>query len=520
METESLRMLAEYEHLHRIPTEEAWETPVTLEDFLLPVFKSDLLPAPLSSFAEELARFSETPIELAAMIALGTISATTARAFEIEVKPGYREPINIWVCVALDSGNRKSSVVSECTAPISAWEARRSDELQAEVKESYSKRKSEESFIASLRGKLGKLDDEQERLAMFKRIAELESQLTEVVRVPQLWAADINSESAGMIMYENNERMAVLTDEAGFFDTLAGRYSGGVPNLDLFLKAHAGTPERVNRVGRPPVQMKRPSLTIVVSPQRSVLHSLASVPGFRGKGFLARFLYLLPRSPLGYRRLSVPSMSASILGEYSFLIDSLLNRVFDEGSTKLAPAQLLKLSGPAYDQWLAFALELEPKLREEGDLYALKDWASKLPGATARIAALFHLIESTFQVEELSLLVTESSMLRAISLSKVLIEHAKASFGIMGQDPEIESARAVLRWIERTKCPRFTERDCHHALQSRFKRVKDLRPALQVLVEHHFIREAHRSPVPHRPSRAFFVNPNLFDSTGSQDHRL
>ena len=56
-----------------------------------------------------------------------------------------------------------------------------------------------------------------------------------------------------------------------------------------------------DRGSRPPVFLKSPRLSIGLSPQPDVLRGLAAKPGFRGRGLLGRFLYLLPPSPLGFR---------------------------------------------------------------------------------------------------------------------------------------------------------------------------------------------------------------------------
>jgi hypothetical protein len=45
-------------------------------------------------------------------------------------------------------------------------------------------------------------------------------------------------------------RMAIISAEGGLFDILAGRYSNGVPALDVWLKGHAGDPLRIDRKGR------------------------------------------------------------------------------------------------------------------------------------------------------------------------------------------------------------------------------------------------------------------------------
>jgi uncharacterized protein DUF3987 len=68
------------------------------------------------------------------------------------------------------------------------------------------------------------------------------------------------------MMADNSERMAIINDEAGIFATSAGRYNQGVANLDLPLRAHSGSPVRVDRGSRPPVLMQRPALTMALTP--------------------------------------------------------------------------------------------------------------------------------------------------------------------------------------------------------------------------------------------------------------
>ena len=68
-----------------------------------------------------------------------------------------------------------------------------------------------------------------------------------IPHLPQLWTSDVTPERLGTILADNDERMAWLSSEGGIFEMLGGRYSKGIPNLDLVLKAHIGDSERVDR---------------------------------------------------------------------------------------------------------------------------------------------------------------------------------------------------------------------------------------------------------------------------------
>ena len=103
-------------------------------------------------------------------------------------------------------------------------------------------------------------------------------------------------------MAENNETMAVISDEEVFSD-MGGRYSSSTPNIDLFLQGHSGSPVRVDRGSRPPVHLEAPCLTLGLTVQPEVLRAMAEKPAFRGRGLLARILYFVPSSLVGYRDL-------------------------------------------------------------------------------------------------------------------------------------------------------------------------------------------------------------------------
>lgn len=53
---------------------------------------------------------TQTPADLAGLLALAVGSAVIARRVEIEPRPGWREPVNLYVSVLLDPANRKSAV--------------------------------------------------------------------------------------------------------------------------------------------------------------------------------------------------------------------------------------------------------------------------------------------------------------------------------------------------------------------------------------------------------------------------
>ncbi len=169
----------------------------------------------------------------------------------------------------------------------------------------------------------------------------------------------------------------------------------------------------------------------------------------------------------------------------------------------------LRLSNGAYTAWKDYWRETEKKLGENGEFELMSDWGSKLPGATARIAALFHLAENHRQIST-SHVIHQDVMCNAILLTEALQAHARKAFHLMSADPNFENAKYILRWIKKTKQEKFTQRQCHHALQSRFPKVDVLKAALKILEERNYVRYLGRENVPYRPSDPFVVNPKVF----------
>ncbi len=491
-----------------------WQPPSCLDEREVQAWPRGVFPGPFERFSSELARSTETPLELATLMMLATVATVAHGHFVVRAKEDYSEPVNLWTCVAMPPGSRKSAVQGACTAPLAAWEREQRDFIVPKRQLCESMNQSIEARLKALRNKAANADEETFG-TLTREIAKIEEEIEAVPSIPQLWTSDITPENLSVVMLEQEERMSILSDEGGILDILAGRYSGGVPNLDLVLKAHSGTGCRVNRGSRPPVFLERPCLTMGLTPQPGVLEGMARNKAFRGRGLIARFLYALPASNLGYRTLDEPSMDMGVSTSYQEAILSII-----ELSERLHPAgtdaQILGVSPAAYEHWHGFSRIVELRMREDGLYDQIKDWAGKLPGAVIRVAGLLHVMKS-FDGQWREQMIDLDTMKSAVDIGLFLQSHALAVFDLMGGDPHRLGAGKVLRWLERERQQRFTRRECHYALKSYFKKVDDLKPCLEVLEEHGYIRARDSVAVAHRPSLAFDVNPHLYAAEEEED---
>lgn len=470
-----------------------------------PEWPENIFPSPLKEFVSELAHSTETPIELAALVVIAVLGTASQGKYVVQVKENYFEPLNIWTCVALPSGQRKSAIYTSATKPLAEWEKLQANDLKLPIQEAKSKNEFLKKKIEFLRNK-GAKENQSQFDKNFREIQLLESQLVEVPKVPQLWSADITPENLGIVMAENGGRMAILSDEGGIFDNIAGRYSGGIPNMDVFLQGHAGTHLRVDRATRPPIFVQNPALTLGLTIQGELLQGLTKCPSFRGRGLLARFLFCIPRSNIGYRTFETMPMKEFLFNEYSNCITGILQHAW---KSKVAnEPHILKMSASAFQMWKIFATCNESHLADEQKLGHLQDWGSKLTGAVARLAALFHIARYA-QEEPWKYEIGGQDMQAAMRLADALTAHALIAFDLMGSDKAMDGARLILKWIKRMRIEHFTFRSCHYAHKSRFKKAADLRPAIEILIETGIITLVNVDKARGRPSEVYVVSDEI-----------
>ncbi len=475
---------------------------------LLPPFPVDALPGWASDMVAAVTEFLQTPPDLAGCIVLAVLSTAAGGRAVVEVRPGWREPLNLYVVVALPPGERKSPAFKALVAPILAAErdliaaaTPRIDE--AELHWRVAKARAERTAKAAENALSG--EAQAEHLAEASDAAAVLRELT-IPGMPRLVADDITVEAAASLLAEQGGRLAVLSAEGGIFATLAGRYSG-IPNLEVFLKGHSGDLLRVDRKGRPPEHVEAPALTLGLAVQPEILTDIAAMPGFRGRGLLGRILYSLPTSTLGRRRIGTPPPPEPVAAAYAENVRALVASLADWTDPAVLP-----LSPAAAAGLLQLEADLEPQLAPGAALAHLTDWAGKLTGATARLAGLLHL--ATHLRDGWGRPIEATTLDDAARLARYYLNHALAVFDLMGADPLIDDARHLLDWITRTGANTFTRRDAHNPNRARFAKAGDLDPALALLTEHGWIQPLDPAPRPglgRPPSPRYVVHPAALD---------
>jgi hypothetical protein len=471
----------------------------------------------------------QVPDDLPALLTLGCISAAVAGRALVRITPDWIEELCLYVACVLPSGERKSPVVREVVGPLELWERATLASERDRIGFLEQKRKLLEARLGQRRDAAAREKSEVDRAAAEAEVRALATQLDalEPAVYPRLLADDATPEALLSVMAEQGGRIAVIGAEGGLIDTLAGRYSDGLPNLDGVLKAYGGEPIRIDRKSRPPEHIARPALALALAVQPAVLESLAARPALRGRGLLARILYAVPRTALGHRDLDPPPVPEQVRADYRARLTEVLKGAAETAQTaKTGPvpdyadyAALaagldrpeLCLNQDAQTDLRAFRAHLEPRLDPDaGDLHGAADWAGKLPGSVVRIAALLHIYLNGWSNGTTTAIAGET-MASAVAIGKYLIPHALIALGMTGpRGSNAAPARILLGWIRREKKTAFKASDALTALsRSTFPDMPAVDAAIRVLEAHGYLR--HRPSQPRRrgrpPSPMYDVNP-------------
>jgi replicative DNA helicase len=482
-----------------------------------PMFPVGVLPGWLGEYVATVATATQTPPDLAGMLALAVLATVAAGTVEVQPRPGWQEPLCLFVAVGMDAGARKSAVFTALTHPVAEFERNQATAALPAITETATLRRIADQAATQAEAAASKASASQQEQAQAEAIARAAEAARLVVPPVPRWLVDDATPEALAGLLTTYGRIALLSPEGDVFDQMSGRYNQQVgPNLGVYLKGHAGDLLKIDRRGRPPEYAERPCLTIGLTVQPEVLRGLAGRPGFRGRGLLARFLYSLPASLVGHRQAGAPPVPPAVTDRYTVELQAL-------AASLTRPAGddpiVLTLDPQADELLLGFEGTLEPRLAaNSGDLAHLAGWAAKLAGATCRLAGLLHL--ASHLRDGWARPIGADTFAAALRLADYLVEHARAVFDLMGADPRVEDARWLLDWIHRTDQVQFSRRDAHQAARGRFRKATDLEPALALLEEHGWLRRVDADPPGPKGGRPasprFLVNPLAHNSEPSQ----
>lgn len=471
------------------------------------------LPPVLREHVEAVAEAVQVPTDLALLMDLGALAVACQGVAQVDLG-SHREPLSLYVLTVLPSGERKSAVVKEAVRPIHAHERawRERTSLSTRVARAYmralEKRQDKAERVLATAD-----DDDQRRQAM----ADLTAVVKEIAEAdpgiePTLLVDDSTPEALAQVLHEQG-RAGVMSAEGGLFDLIAGRYSDGVPNLDLVLKAYDAEPVRVHRKTSEALEIAEPHLSLALSVQPVVAERVARNRSLVETGLLPRFLTSAPQSMVGSRRVDAQPVSASARNAWAAAITDLL-RLGGVSVPFCAPTpggRTLMLDPMALAAWQDFATEIErEQVRGAGRYSEITATASKAAGLAGRVAALLHLVEHG--EPGLGAAIEPHHVLAAAAIVRVHLEHAARIINAGADSAVVRDGRAIMAWAIDNQAWTFSARDALDGARRRAggpDRMSRINPALAMLDERGWIRpfRIERPTVGRPPSPVFEINP-------------
>jgi len=375
-----------------------WPEPQPLVTKIEPKpYPLDALPAKIQAAVSEVQRFVKAPVPLVASSAVATLSIACQAHIDVRRDEILVGPTGTFALTIADSGERKTqsdkmffqSIVDyqdqqreaaksdreAHRAAMTAWEAKR-DGLRDAIKQAAKKGNTTSGLEASLR--------------------KLESEKPEPKRVPTLCREDATPEGLAKKLENEWPSAGVISNEAGIvFGSHAMKEETAMRNFGLLNRLWDGGRYQSDRGDEKRDRYVRGArLTMGLMVQESTLRAFFNqAKGLaRGSGFLARFLVSWPESTMGTRFYVEPKGSLALAEFHRRIAEILALPVPIDSAGALSPAEV-PLSPQAKVAWVAFHDAIERELASGGELYDVRDVASKAADNAARMAALFQIFE-------------------------------------------------------------------------------------------------------------------------------
>lgn len=356
----------------------------------------DKLPDTLRKAITEVQGFTQAPLAMVATSALTAVAACVQSHFDVARAPSLHGATSLYGLILADSGERKTTVEEYFNRPIVAH-----DELHRIAGEKALKRYRDELDVWEV-GKVALMrnltNPKEKGLSAQDALQDHLKQAPEEPKIPKMLATDITPEQLAFSLVKSWPTKYLSTSEGGvIFGGHGMKPDNILKNLAVLNSAWGGKVEGVDRrttESYPASNGVRLSASIMVQP--SVIQSFLEKSGTlaRGSGFLARFLVCWPESTQGYRPYRPAPNLWPDLSRLHATMSGLLNRKPETNEGGHLTPTMQQLSDDGCAAWIGVYDQIEADLRKGGELYELRDSASKAADNVARIAAVFHCAES------------------------------------------------------------------------------------------------------------------------------
>jgi putative DNA primase/helicase len=466
----------------------------------------EALPDTVRAAVEEVAGFVKAPVPMVASSALAALSLAIQANADAKRAEKLSGPVGLFLLTIADSGERKSTCDGFFTRSIRDYEEAEAEaakpllkNYRAALEAWEAKRGGIKELIRQL-AKGGKSTQSAER-----DLQSMEHDKPEEPRVPRLIFADATPEALAFSLAKKWPSGGVVSAEAGIVFGSHGMGGDSVMrNLATLNQLWDGNSLTIDRKSSESFTVRGARLTVALQVQEPTLRAFFDKSGAlaRGTGFLARFLVAWPESTQGYRPFTEAPENWPALAAFNRRISEILNQPvpMDDGGALVPP--MLPLSPEAKAAWIEYHDAIESELASGGDLYDVRDVASKSADNAARLAALFQIFEGGGGA------IGADAFDRASCITAWHLSEARRFFGELALPVELADAVRLNGWLVE-----YCRRERTHFVPTREAQrlgpVRDkskLTNAIQELEELDRVRVAHEGR-----RKTIKVNPALIE---------
>lgn len=427
-----------------------WSDPQPLAAKVEPEpYPLDALLPPIRAAVEEVAGFVKAPVPMVASSALAALSLAIQAHADAKRLEKLHGPVGLFILVIADSGERKSTCDGFFTKTISDYEEAQAEAAKPVMQDHRAAIEAWEAKRGGVKEKIRQLAKEQKSTAgMESALRDLEHDKPEPPRIPRLLYADATPEALAYGLAKQWPSGGVVSAEAGIVFGSHGMGKDSVMrNLGLLNQLWDGKSLTIDRRSTESFTVRGARLSVALQVQEPTLREFFTRSGAlaRGTGFLARFLVAWPESTQGMRQIDpdAPDGPATWphLAAFHQRIATILDQPvpMDEDGALTPP--ILSLTPEAKAAWVEFHNAIESELSRGGELYDIRDVASKSADNAARLAALFQMFDGAGGA--IGLAAFESASL----ITAWHLNESRRFFGELALPPELVDAAKLDVWL-------------------------------------------------------------------------
>jgi hypothetical protein len=375
-----------------------WPEPQPLVSTVEPErYPIEALPPLMRPAVEEVAAFVKAPLPLVASSAQAALSLAIQPHVDMKRAEKLLGPVGLFLLTVADSGERKSTCDGFFLKGIRDYEEAQAEALKPVVKDYEAASKAWEAKRGGVLEKIKQLAKNGKPTADFESdLRDLEQDRPTPPRVPRLLYADATPEALAYGLAKHWPCGGVVSAEAG---VVLGSHGMGkdslMRNLAMLNQLWDGSSLTIDRKTTDSFTVRGARLTIALQVQETTLKEFFERSGAlaRGIGFLARFLLSWPESTQGFRPFTEAPENWPNLAAFNHRLTEILNEPLAMDDDGALTPRILTLTPDAKAAWVEYHNEIEQELGSGGELYDVRDVASKSADNAARLAALFHVLE-------------------------------------------------------------------------------------------------------------------------------